>query len=1432
MEVLTSGGVDTLADYNGRMFELPGAQEPLRHSDDAKHATVLIVDNEIQNRKLLEAMLGRKGYSTLCAASGKEALAMIAQRAPDLILLDIVMPGMDGYQVARMLKANPATSNIPIIMVTAHTDRRTRLDGLNAGAEEFLTTPVDQSELWLRVRNLLRLKAFGDFLQDHNQILEQKVQARAADLQRFRTAMDATADGIFLVNRTTMRFVEVNATACNMLGYTREELFDMGPAQIASTTPEQLETVYDAIIDGDSPHKFGEIQLRRKDGSCLQVEAHRQAHRAGTDWLIVAVMRDITARQVAEHRITHLNRVYAVLSGINTLIVRVRDRDELFREACRVAVDAGGFRMAMICIVERGTTTMVPVASAGKDKELLAAITGVLSSGEHARKTMVALAIAEKKVVVSNDTPSDPRLYFSEKYAESGVRSMAILPLMIADEAVGVLALYASESEFFLADEMKLVTELADDIAFAIAHIAKEEKIARLSRMQAVKSSINAAMLHAPGREELFNEACRIAVEAGKFGLAWVGMLDPITQDVVPVAWSGEGGAELSATRSSARDDTPRGMGAVGRAIRERRAVFNNDVAGNAFGGPRTKQILALGLRSQITLPLLEGRTIVGTLTLYAKEPDFFVAEEITLLNELAADISFALDHIGKEEKIARLSRVKAVTSGINSLIVRVRDRQELFEGTCRIAFESGGFGIAWVGTFDPVTQDITPVAWAGIDAKLTSTRRSSRADIPEGQGLAGRAVREKTAVFDNDIFKRADSGGGGRKEAISRGYGSLVALPLLAGGAVLGTLSLFAREPGFFDADELMLLTELAGNISFAIEHISRQEKLDKLSRIRAVSSEINSAIVRISGREALLKEVCHIISDKGKFELVWIASVDADTREIRPVAWTGFSPDVAHAMNWERLNTGSSTLADVMQTRRPAVCNDIETAVAVGPLRKESLKRGCHSTVCLPLLVDDNVVAAINLFASGRNFFDADELALLNETASDISFALQSIARQEQLNYLAYYDALTGLANRILFDERLEQGVTNAKEHTGKLALVLLDIERFKTINDTLGRQAGDALLKEVAARMSRYAVDAGRLARIEADHFAVMVTDAQTAEELAHLIEQRIEEIFVPPFRIGDAELRVSAKFGIAMFPADGADADTLFKNAEAALENAKARGDRYLFYTQSMNERVAEKLSLENRLRKAIEREEFVLHYQPKVNLASGKLTSAEALIRWNDPDSGLVPPGRFIPILEETGMIYEVGRWALRQAIADYLRWRAAGLPAVRIAVNVSPLQLRNRGFVAEIGQIIGIDPHAAAGLELEITESVIMDDVEHNIEHLQAIRAMDVTIAIDDFGTGFSSLSYLAKLPVDTLKIDRAFIIDMTASPQGLALVSTIINLAHALKRKVVAEGVETEEQARLLRLLNCDEMQGYLFSKPVPGEIFESRFLALPVTA
>jgi diguanylate cyclase (GGDEF)-like protein len=860
---------------------------------------------------------------------------------------------------------------------------------------------------------------------------------------------------------------------------------------------------------------------------------------------------------------------------------------------------------------------------------------------------------------------------------------------------------------------------------------------------------------------------------------------------------------------------------------------MRSDIQDEALSGRLRHEALQQGCRSSVCVPLMVAGEVAAIIVLFAPGVGFFDNEEIALLSEVAANVSFALENFEKEQKIARMSRIQAVMSGINSAIVRVRDRQALFNEACRIAVDEGKFDVAWIGTFDATAQGLTPVAWAGSAGEsLARTRVSSPDDIVNGTGVVSRAIREKRAVFDNDIAAGVVVQTSRRAEAIREGFHSLIAVPFVIANTVVGHLSLYAREAGFFNDDEVKLLNDLAGNISFALENIGRQEKLEKLSRIRAVSGQINSAIVRIPVRDELLKEVCRIAVELGKFELVWVALLDAERQEIRAVAWSGFSSAAVNAVKPSNMHMGSSPLAEVMRTKRPAVCSEITSEGAATPLREEALQHGCASTICLPLLVDDRVEAVISLFAAGSNFFDADELALLTEVGSDLSFALQSIARRERLDYLAYYDALTGLANRNLFLERVGQYMRSAVSSGQKLAIGMFDLERFKNINDSLGQPAGDALLKQVAEWLTQNVGDANLLARVGADHFAVVLPVVAPQGNVVHLVEKTLAAFLDHPFRLNDAVFRIAVRAGIALFPDDGAEAETLFKNAEAALKKAKAIGDRYLFYTQKMTEAVAGRLALENQLRQALENEEFVLHYQPKVNLESGKLTSCEALIRWNDPRTGLVPPFKFIPILEETGLINEVGRWALRKAIGDYLRWRAAGLPAVRIAVNVSPLQLRNPGFISEIEQTVGLGPHAAAGLELEITESLIMADVKHSIASLQTIRAMGVTIAIDDFGTGFSSLSYLAKLPVDTLKIDRSFVIDMTAGPEGLALVSTIINLAHSLKLQVVAEGVETEEQSRLLRLLNCDEMQGYLFSKPVPVEIFEAKFLAPPVAA
>jgi diguanylate cyclase (GGDEF)-like protein/PAS domain S-box-containing protein len=682
--------------------------------------TILIVDDELLNCKLLVALLKPEGYLTLIASGGEEALVLIAERQPDLILLDIMMPGMDGYITAKTIKADPATRHIPIIMVTAMSDRDARLAGLEAGAEEFLTKPIDRTELWLRVRNLLRLKSFGDLLKSQSQFFEQLVQERTADLQRFRTAMDATADAIFLIERTSMRFIEVNATACNMFGYTREEFLDLCPTDLGGVTLELLTEKYDMLIASSGKTQLQELRLRRKDGSQLQVELNRQALRSGDDRIIVGVVRDITER-----------------------------------------------------------------------------------------------------------------------------------------------------------------------------------------------------------------------------------------------------------------------------------------------------------------------------------------------------------------------------------------------------------------------------------------------------------------------------------KEA-------------------------------------------------------------------------------------------------------------------------------------------------------------------------------------------------------------------------------------QQRLHRLAHFDGITGLPNRTLFYDSLKQTLVQAAEKGWQVAVLFIDLDNFKNVNDTLGHAFGDELLSQFGTRLVQCVRVRDTVGRLGGDEFAVILV-LHAGIQGATKVASKIQSVLEAPFLLNAQEIAVTASIGITMYPDDAGDADTLIRYADTAMYRAKQAGRAtYRFFTAQMNAEVLERLDLEAALRKAIENEEFVLHYQPKVQINSGKVVGLEALLRWQRPGHGLIAPNEFIPVLEETGQIVRVGSWVIDTVCKQIAAWMRSTVGPLQVSVNVSGRQFLESDLEIQVMQALAANGVPGELLEVELWESSLMANTARTIVTLHNLKKHGVKISIDDFGTGYSSLAYLRRFPIDKLKIDIAFIRDITTNPDDAAIALAIIGLAHTLKMEVIAEGVETAEQLAYLRRHGCDQIQGYYFSRPL----------------
>ncbi|NAT39592.1 two-component system response regulator [Pseudomonas syringae pv. actinidifoliorum] len=695
-------------------------------------ATILIVDDDVHVRDLLEVLLQNQGYETLTAESGEQALAMVDERAPDLILLDIMMPGMDGYEVASVLKAGKGTANIPIIMLSALDEQGARLSGLEAGAEEYLSKPVESAELWLRVRNLLRLKAFGDYLKSHSMILEDQLQQRTIDLERFRTVMDASEDAIFLINRNTMSLIEFNRRACQLLGYTAEELAHKTPAELGETSMENLEMVYDQIIAGKGPSEPLETQIRDKSGRDVEVEIHRQAYRTGEDWVIVGIVRDITQRKESDQR-----------------------------------------------------------------------------------------------------------------------------------------------------------------------------------------------------------------------------------------------------------------------------------------------------------------------------------------------------------------------------------------------------------------------------------------------------------------------------------------------------------------------LLT-------------------------------------------------------------------------------------------------------------------------------------------------------------------------------------------------MAHYDTLTGLPNRDLFFTSLQMGLTQAAVSRWKLATLTVNLDGFKNINETWGHVLGDQVLLEVSHRLSECINASDTLGRVDGDQFALILMIRVGQPDTRQTLE-RIRKALRVPFMVEGQSIVMTASIGIALYPEDGEDARELVRHAYTAMNSAKKIGpDTYRFYTAQMNADVSARLDLEAALRDAVEKQAFEIVYQPKLNLVTGRICGLEALLRWPRPGQQGVSPAVFVPVLESLGLIGEVGNWVVDRVCAQIAHWQRSGLGLFQVAVNVSGQQISNSSLVADIRQALTSHSGRPQWLEVELTESSLMENTSHTIATLETLRANGVSISIDDFGTGYSSLAYLRRFPIDKLKIDIAFIREVTSNPQDAAIARAIIELAHSLGLKVIAEGVETPEQLAFLRDNQCDQIQGYLISKPLPLAELET-FLSTP---
>lgn len=596
----------------------------------------------------------------------------------------------------------------------------------------------------------------------------------------------------------------------------------------------------------------------------------------------------------------------------------------------------------------------------------------------------------------------------------------------------------------------------------------------------------------------------------------------------------------------------------------------------------------------------------------------------------------------------------------------------------------------------------------------------------------------------------------------------------------------------------------------------------LSRVHRALKALTAANRAVARASDEQALMVEICSIVAKTGGYRCSWIGHVGhEDNRRITLSTSAGFENEFALSNLNATWGNGASHsfVAQAIREVRPVVLHNILTDYEKTAYREEAVRYGYASAAAFPIVILGKVVAVFVIHSEESNAFESEELDLLHEIAQDLAFGVSTLrARQEHdraLEHMAYYDSLTGLPNRAYFERRVHQTISS-HSNTQSFALMIIDLNRLWEVNDALGFHHGDSILKEVSNRLKELFADDTIVARMRGDEFAVLLPapSREHVENAVLCIQTALNETVT----INEISVDVSVVIGISLFPQHGTEPIQLIRHADVAMHQAKKSGSRHGFYTAENDADSKLRLAMVTELRHAIEHDELVLHYQPKIDVQTGRICGLEALVRWHHPTKGMIPPDAFIPLAEQTWLIKPLTEWVLKTALRQTMVWHKSGwkLP---VAVNLSAKNLHDESLVKNIEQLIAETGAEPWWLELEITEGAVMDDPEHALRTLNQLSAMGIILYIDDFGTGYSSLRYLNELPVDAVKIDKSFVLNMLDQPGAAAIVRSTISLAHDLGLRVVAEGVENEEMWTRLVTLKCDSAQGFYFSKPLPAD-------------
>ena len=771
-----------------------------------------------------------------------------------------------------------------------------------------------------------------------------------------------------------------------------------------------------------------------------------------------------------------------------------------------------------------------------------------------------------------------------------------------------------------------------------------------------------------------------------------------------------------------------------------------------------------LSLKSGICLPIKGKDKPFGTLCIYHKRSRSYSEEELDFVGSIAGILGVAIERWrfernleDSEKRLQKINRLYKTISAIGEIVLHERKRDRLLSKICKISHSIGGFTACWMGLLED--SKVRIVAKAGkADKFLKEAISVVNRNLKTGSVPCGKAVRTGEIIVCNSCSSIGSKAL--RDKMVKYGFRSSATVPIKLEGKVIGVFNVYSEEENFFDEEIERLVKEIGEEVSYALGFIEKEEQVGILT----TAMEQTSDWVLITDRDGVIQYVNRAvekISGYSRSELIGnkpgLFKSGRHSREF-------------YRALWDTILSGKSYRTVFINRKKTGELYYLDESIT--PIKDEKGK-------------------VIGFVATGKDITEEREM-------------------REKINYLAYYDPVTELPNRSNFMERLRFSIARSKAMGRILAVLLIDVDRFKFINDTYGYQSGDAVLRDLAQRIRDSVREGDTVARLGSDEFGIILLDVARKEDIPKVVS-KIFSSLGDPFRANGDEIRLTVSVGIAVYPDDGSDPEDLTKKAEIALTHSKEiHSNSYQFFREEMNARIAEFVLMEKHLVRALERKEYVLFYQPYYYLRDRRLFGMEALIRWNSDDMGLVTPSRFIPILEQTGLIIQVGEWILKEACKNIALW---GIP---VSVNISPVQFKDEEFTDKVESAIKKAGIEGGLLILEITEDAVMEDVEFASLSLKRIKRMGVRVAVDDFGTGYSSLAYLKKLPVDFLKIDVSFIRDIQVDPDDRAIVNAIIQLAKNLGLKTIAEGIESERQLEILNEMGCDMGQGFHLAKPM----------------